>query len=131
MIELLLPCGFDTVEYSWVKATIGIYTLTDYSMTKKCQRTPHQSPPWAPSPIHMFRGDAELDQVQIHDWDKEAEEDEAAAEEEELARVQQEIERLRQEQESVLRRQIAIQCVIAHVRTSTGSERGLQRCNTL
>jgi hypothetical protein len=37
MIELLLPCGFDTLEYSWVKATIGIYTLVDYSVAKKCQ----------------------------------------------------------------------------------------------
>ena len=37
MIELLLPCGFDTLEYSWVKATIDIYTLIDYSMAKKCQ----------------------------------------------------------------------------------------------
>jgi hypothetical protein len=37
MIELLLPCGFDTLEYSKVKAIIGIYTLVDYSMAKKCQ----------------------------------------------------------------------------------------------
>jgi hypothetical protein len=36
MIELLLPCGFDTREYSWVKATIGIYMLADYSVTN-CQ----------------------------------------------------------------------------------------------
>jgi hypothetical protein len=42
----------------------------------------------------MFLGDAELDQVQIHDWDKEVKEDEATTEEEELARVQQKIERL-------------------------------------
>jgi hypothetical protein len=34
MIELLLPYGFDTLEYSWVKATIGICTLADYSMAK-------------------------------------------------------------------------------------------------
>jgi hypothetical protein len=39
MIELLLAYGFDTVEYSWVKATIGIYTLADYSVAKKCQQT--------------------------------------------------------------------------------------------
>jgi hypothetical protein len=58
----------------------------------------------------MAQGDAELDQVQIHDWDEEAEEDEATTEEEEeLARVQQEIERLRQEQESIVRRQAAAQ----------------------
>jgi NADH:ubiquinone oxidoreductase subunit 3 (subunit A) len=30
MIELLLLCLFDTLEYSWVKATIDICTLTDY-----------------------------------------------------------------------------------------------------
>jgi hypothetical protein len=64
---------------------------------------PHQSPPQAPSPIHMLPGDAWLGQVQIDDWDKEAKE-EASAEEEELARVQQEIGRLQQEQESILRR---------------------------
>jgi uncharacterized membrane protein len=41
MIELLLPCGFDTLtlEYSWVKATIGICMLADYSMAKKRQQT--------------------------------------------------------------------------------------------
>jgi hypothetical protein len=38
MIELLLLCGFDTSEYSWVKATIGICTLKDYSMAKKYQQ---------------------------------------------------------------------------------------------
>jgi hypothetical protein len=40
MIELLLPCGFDTLEYSWVKATIDICTLTDYSVAKKRQHYP-------------------------------------------------------------------------------------------
>jgi hypothetical protein len=44
----------------------------------------------------MAQEDVELDNVQIHDWDEEAEEDKGAAEEEELARVQQEIERLQQ-----------------------------------
>jgi hypothetical protein len=38
MIELLLQCGFDTLEYSWVKATIGICMLADYSVAKKCQQ---------------------------------------------------------------------------------------------
>jgi hypothetical protein len=38
MIELLLPYGFDTLEYSWVKAIIGICTLVDYSMAKKRQQ---------------------------------------------------------------------------------------------
>jgi hypothetical protein len=38
MIELLLPYGFDTLEYSWVKATIVICMLADYSMAKKCQQ---------------------------------------------------------------------------------------------
>jgi hypothetical protein len=65
------------------------------SSTQTGGGAPHQSPARAPSPIHMAKGDAELDQVQIHDWDEEAKEDEAAEEEEELARVQQEIERLR------------------------------------
>jgi hypothetical protein len=35
MIELLLPCGFDTLEYSWLKVIIGICTLADYSVAKK------------------------------------------------------------------------------------------------
>jgi hypothetical protein len=34
MIELLLPCAFDTLEYSWLKPTIGIYTLADYSLAE-------------------------------------------------------------------------------------------------
>jgi hypothetical protein len=38
MIELLLPYGFDTLENSWVKATIGICTLADYCVDKKCQQ---------------------------------------------------------------------------------------------
>jgi hypothetical protein len=37
MKELLLPCGFDTLEYSWVKATIGICTLANYFVAKKYQ----------------------------------------------------------------------------------------------
>jgi hypothetical protein len=38
MIELLLSCGFDTLEYSWPKASIGICMLADYSVAKKCQQ---------------------------------------------------------------------------------------------
>jgi hypothetical protein len=38
MIELLPPCGFNILEYSWVKATIGICTLADYSVAKKRQQ---------------------------------------------------------------------------------------------
>jgi hypothetical protein len=38
MIELLLSYGFNTLEYSWVKATIGICMLADYSVAKKCQQ---------------------------------------------------------------------------------------------
>jgi hypothetical protein len=38
MIELLLPYGFDTLDYSWVKATIGIYTLADYFVARKHQQ---------------------------------------------------------------------------------------------
>jgi hypothetical protein len=40
MIELLLPCGFDTLQYSWVKATINICTITNYSVAKKRQPFP-------------------------------------------------------------------------------------------
>jgi hypothetical protein len=36
-MELLLTCGFETLEYSRVKATIGICTLADYSVAKKRQ----------------------------------------------------------------------------------------------
>jgi hypothetical protein len=38
MIELLLPYRFDTLEYSYVKAIIGICMLADYSMAKKHQQ---------------------------------------------------------------------------------------------
>jgi hypothetical protein len=38
MIELLLPYGFDTLEYLWVKAIIDIYTLVDYFVAKKYQQ---------------------------------------------------------------------------------------------
>jgi hypothetical protein len=35
IVELLPPCGFDTLEYSYVKATIDICMLIDYSMTNE------------------------------------------------------------------------------------------------
>jgi hypothetical protein len=54
----------------------------------------HQSPPRAPSPIHVIQGDAKFDQIQVQDSDEEAEENEAVEEEDELIKVQQEIERL-------------------------------------
>jgi hypothetical protein len=44
---------------------------------------PHQSFAWAPRPE-----DGEPDQIQIDDWDAEAEEEAAASEEEKLATVQ-------------------------------------------
>jgi hypothetical protein len=37
MIELLLPCGFDILKYSWVKATVSICMLVDYSVARKHQ----------------------------------------------------------------------------------------------
>jgi hypothetical protein len=37
--------------------------------------------------VQDVQGDAELDQIQVQDWDEAIEEDEAAAEEEELTRV--------------------------------------------
>jgi hypothetical protein len=38
MVELLLLYGFDTLEYFWVKATIGICMLADYFVVKKCHQ---------------------------------------------------------------------------------------------
>jgi hypothetical protein len=38
MIELLLPCRFDTLEYSWVKARFDICMLANYSVAKKHQQ---------------------------------------------------------------------------------------------
>jgi hypothetical protein len=38
MIELLLPYGFDTLEYSWVMATMGICTHANYSVANKLQQ---------------------------------------------------------------------------------------------
>jgi hypothetical protein len=38
MIELLFPCGFDTLEYSWVKGTIGICKFADYYIAKERQQ---------------------------------------------------------------------------------------------
>jgi hypothetical protein len=38
MIEILLPCGFDTLEYSWVKVKIGFYMPANYSVAKKHQQ---------------------------------------------------------------------------------------------
>jgi hypothetical protein len=39
IVVFLLPFGFDTLEYSWVKTTIGICTLTNYSVAKECKQT--------------------------------------------------------------------------------------------
>jgi hypothetical protein len=41
MVELLLLYGFDILKYSWVKATIGIYMLADYSVAKKANNLTH------------------------------------------------------------------------------------------
>jgi hypothetical protein len=38
MVELLLPYGFDTLEYSWVKAIISICIRAYYSVTKERQQ---------------------------------------------------------------------------------------------
>jgi hypothetical protein len=48
----------------------------------------HQSPSRTPSPLQVIQGDAEFNQIQVQDWDEEADEDEAAAEEDKLIRVQ-------------------------------------------
>jgi hypothetical protein len=53
--------------------------------------------------LRVIHGDPEINQIQVQDWDEEAEKIKATTEEEELIRVQQEIERLRQEQEFIVR----------------------------
>jgi hypothetical protein len=53
MIELLLPYGFDTLEYSWVKATIGICTLADYYVAKKLQHPCGLDGGWYPPGTSM------------------------------------------------------------------------------
>jgi hypothetical protein len=70
----------------------------------------HQSPPRAPLPIQVIQENAELEQLQVEDWEDDIIEDKAV-EEAELAKVQQEIERLRQEQEAITRRQAIAQRV--------------------
>jgi hypothetical protein len=90
----------------------------------------HQSPPRAPSPAQVIQGDAELDQVQVQDWDEEAYEDEVVEEEEEFIRVQQEIKRLCQEQESIMRRQAAAQWAKLEGSISIESEQGLEGYST-
>jgi hypothetical protein len=40
MIELLFPSEFDTLKVYWVNAKIGIYTLTNYFVTKERQQHP-------------------------------------------------------------------------------------------
>jgi hypothetical protein len=37
MVELLLPYGFDTLEYFWVKDTIDMYACR-YFVAKECQQ---------------------------------------------------------------------------------------------
>jgi ATPase subunit of ABC transporter with duplicated ATPase domains len=58
--------------------------------------------------IQAIQENAELEQLQVEDWEDEASEYEATKQEE-LARVQQEMERLRQEQEAITRRQATTQ----------------------
>jgi hypothetical protein len=72
----------------------------------------HQSSPQAPSSIQVIQENAELEQIQVEDWEDEAFKNEVVKEKE-LARVQQEIERLHQEQEAITRRQVAAQHVEA------------------
>jgi hypothetical protein len=55
MIELLLPSRFDTLDYSWVKATIGICMVADYSVAKKCQHPLSVMPPNPVSELASFR----------------------------------------------------------------------------
>jgi hypothetical protein len=61
-------------------------------------------------PIQVIQENAELEQLQVEDWEDDIIEDKAV-EEAELAKVQQEIERLRQEQEAITRRHAIAQRV--------------------
>jgi hypothetical protein len=83
---------------------------TGTSQTSRSDQHLNTNPPL---PSQVNQDEAELNQIEVQDWDK-AEEDEAEAEENELIKVQHEIERLRQEQESIMRRQASTQCVEAH-----------------
>jgi hypothetical protein len=83
------------------------------SSTQTNGGNPRQSPSRALSPVQGLQGDAKFDQIQVQDWDEEAEEDKAAMEEE-LTRVQKEIEWLWQEQETIMRRQAIAQRTEAH-----------------
>jgi hypothetical protein len=95
-------------------ATGSSQTGGDASSTQTSGGAPRQSPLRAPLQAQIIQGEAEPDQIQVHDWDEEAEEEEAAVEEEKLARVQQQIEMLWQEQESIMRRQATVQRAEAH-----------------
>jgi hypothetical protein len=72
MIELLIPYGFDTLEYSWVKATIGICTLVDYSVAKKHlqlhERRPRhlRCPPGIRPPAHVVEHTQVSEKFQTH-----------------------------------------------------------------
>jgi hypothetical protein len=79
------------------------------SCTQTNGGAPHQTLPRAPLPVQAIHDDLECDQIQVQDWDEEAEEIEVVVEEEELIRVQQERERLRQEQESIMGHQAIAQ----------------------
>jgi hypothetical protein len=52
MIESLLSSGFNTLEYYWVKATIGICTFVDYSVAKKHPHT-FNTCSWVPIPRYL------------------------------------------------------------------------------
>jgi hypothetical protein len=52
------------------------------SSTQTSGGAPQQSPLQAPLRAQIIQGEAEPNQIQVHDWDEEAEEEEAAVEEE-------------------------------------------------
>jgi hypothetical protein len=58
------------------------------SSTQTNGGAPHQTTSRAPSLVQVIHDDPEFNQIQVQDWDEEAEEIEAAVEEEELIRVQ-------------------------------------------
>ena len=63
MIESLLHFGLDTLESSWVKATIGICTLVDYFVAKKRQQSSLGQPKILPLALEFH--DCILDSIQL------------------------------------------------------------------
>jgi hypothetical protein len=69
MIELLLPCGFDTQEYSWVKGTIGICMPADSSVYKKHQDS-SGTQEWPNKNERYLTTDVYLEYDEVHRYER-------------------------------------------------------------